>query len=319
MTSKKALLTIHVGEERILIPYTVDRTCGDLLQEVRRRTETDGGPLPSALRIRSADGPRLFEQDLVEDVLLETNELYAVTQELASPWTTALPIQRVVPRPPVGLRDEDEVPTLAVAAVEEAGDAEERSLGSDQTQKEERVRLEPSLPVQPREDYWANPPLFGDKGDQALSIPPFPGEPEPERRVEELKIVELSSPSVQEEDENFDGSWYFQAAPASRPQAACKSPVRASPMDSAGATKSAAEDMGDNGSAPKQPTGSFIETHSSRRVGWVIRDITQKLKEYPKGSRMVSRSFPRTALTIWGLCSTRTETPTPSLATALWA
>ena len=39
-----------------------------------------------------------------------------------------------------GVKDKDEAPTLAVAAVEEAGDAEERSLGSDQTQKEERVR-----------------------------------------------------------------------------------------------------------------------------------------------------------------------------------
>merc|ERR1719515_337868 len=50
--------------------------------------------------------------------------------------------------------------------------------------------------------------------------------------------------------------------------------------------------MGDSATAPKQPTGSFIETHSTRRVGWVIRDITQKLKEYPKGTRMFSPEFP---------------------------
>ena len=50
----------------------------------------------------------------------------------------------------------------------------------------------------------------------------------------------------------------------------------------------AAEDMSGSADAPAQSGGSFIETHSSRRVGWVIEGITQKLKEYPKGSRMVS-------------------------------
>merc|ERR1719482_734600 len=49
--------------------------------------------------------------------------------------------------------------------------------------------------------------------------------------------------------------------------------------------------MSGSADAPAQSGGSFIETHSSRRVGWVIRDITQKLKEYPKGSRMVSPEF----------------------------
>jgi len=266
---QKKLLTVYLpynGEEKLLIPFPPEKTCGDLLKEIQRRAGPASDSLQT-LRVRSLDGPRLFEDDLVEDIIQEASTFYAVPETpialspmhgqslsppAVMPWLASLPEEDKVfkgappPPPPPCLDD-----------------------GLDRFEQ-------PSL----------EPACVGWDGSSPVKTRGHAPVPEDE---------EVAGSESEEEA----GMWYFTppCRSARQPQSAVKSPVRAthmrhaelgSPEKPLGSSK--AGEMGGEGERYVAP-GSTIELLSDRRVEWVIHGIGEKLLAYPKGMRMFSPEF----------------------------
>jgi len=288
---RKALLTVLVGqgEEKMLIPFCVEKTANDLLAEVQRRLASDVDPkLLSAVRVRAADGPRVFGEDVIEDLIGESNTFYvgpsstSQRHSMSSPspmgsqtpmsmaTTVASPMASRL-SPPVG--DDTPLasdwkpakPVLSPPPTESPPDLEAEKKGSV-IQKfvakstEERSFLSDSEKSPPKQS----------EGDDAP------------------KVDMRRRPSGGESESDEGAQWYFSPPPRTRKtRVARRGADGTSPKgDDMGATSDMA---GKSFSATA--TGTAVETISARRVDWVISGIQAKLAEYPKGTRMFSPEF----------------------------
>lgn len=317
---QKKLLTVYLPYndeslhlwEKLLIPFPPEKTCGDLLKEIQRRAGPASDSL-QALRVRSMDGPRLFEDDLVEDIIHEASTFYAVPETpiamspmhgqslsppAVMPWLASLPEEDKVfkgqPPPPPCLDDgmgRFEQPAMEPACVGWDGSSPVKNrchVPHVPSEKQEEHGFEDGF-----EQPSLEPACVGWDGSSPVKSRchvPLPND-EPE-------ACDAGSGGESEEEA---GMWYFTPPirGSRQPQSAAKSPVRAThmrhpvaelgnPEKPLGSSK--AGEMGGEGERYVAP-GSTIELLSDRRVEWVIHGIGEKLLAYPKGMRMFSPEF----------------------------
>lgn len=75
---RKALLTIthSLDDEKLLIPFPVENTANELLAEVQRRLDDLDTSKLEIVRMGSADGPRVFGDDVIKDLVSESSTFY---------------------------------------------------------------------------------------------------------------------------------------------------------------------------------------------------------------------------------------------------
>jgi hypothetical protein len=296
---RKALITVLVGqgEEKLLIPFPVDKTANELIREVQRRLggEIDPG-LVSCVRVRSIDGPRVFGEDQLEDLIGESSVFYVgpaqpiaispkAGQALSPSNRTSTPMSTTT------------MATTAASPLASLLSPPMLTGSGDETPPPHHSHSTPELPPPPE-----LPPTGTEESSESLLFKYQSKKEDANLVLGKLKYTPLRGAAPRDEEKpeppeepeketrrnSGDGSeWYFN--PPAREKGDAPRP-RTRRGDGA---CSKGDDMGGDVALAKPPSvpGAFVERISDRRVDWVLTGVQAKLQEYPKGTRMFSPEF----------------------------
>jgi hypothetical protein len=311
---RKALLTIMLsqGDEKLLIPFPVEKTANELLAEVQRRLEETDESKFATVRMRSVDGPRVFGEDIIEDLILESSTFFVgpasrqgTSCQGTSCQSTPMPAGATTPG---GVSTT--ATTVASPVASRLSSLYGRTGSGDATPVEWIVPTPSPVPVlsPPPTDTPPNLDMGKKGGVMQKSTFVVRSKGEPSLSDAEKQGEDDSTATVQDatkgrrrgsDSESDDcAQWYF--APSPRP---IRKDQRSARRGAEGRSTPKGDEMGTTSDSQKpfSPAGTAVETISDRRVDWVLSGIQAKLQEYPKGTRMFSPEFSAFGFDMLGL------------------
>jgi hypothetical protein len=300
------------GDEKLLIPFPVEKTANELLAEVQRRLEETDESKFATVRMRSVDGPRVFGEDIIEDLILESSTFFVgpasrqgTSCQGTSCQSTPMPAGATTPG---GVSTT--ATTVASPVASRLSSLYGRTGSGDATPVEWIVPTPSPVPVlsPPPTDTPPNLDMGKKGGVMQKSTFVVRSKGEPSLSDAEKQGEDDSTATVQDatkgrrrgsDSESDDcAQWYF--APSPRP---IRKDQRSARRGAEGRSTPKGDEMGTTSDSQKpfSPAGTAVETISDRRVDWVLSGIQAKLQEYPKGTRMFSPEFSAFGFDMLGL------------------